>query len=55
LNEKFVVKNYWGKADEIQESMNEHYRNGYFPREIKLEPYQDEVHGFIIFELKEDK
>ncbi|MFD1736274.1 hypothetical protein ACFSCX_06805 [Bacillus salitolerans] len=53
MKEKFIVKSYWCKADKLQESMNEHYKNGYYPKEIKMNPYQDEVEGFIIYELKD--
>ena len=49
--EKFIVESYFSYANEVQEVMNEHYKNGYYPKEIQLEPYQDEVIGFVIYEL----
>lgn len=51
MKDKFIVDNYFCKPNELQESMNEHSRNGYRPKEIKVTPYQDRVEGFIIYEL----
>lgn len=53
LEEKFIVKSYFCEADDIQKSMNEHYKNGYYPKEIKMNPFQDRVEGFIVYELKD--
>jgi hypothetical protein len=53
LKDKFIVERYFCKSDKLQESMNKHFNDGYYPKEIKVSPYQDEVEGFIIYELKE--
>lgn len=53
LKDKFIVERYFCMSDKLQESMNAHFNNGYYPKEIKLVPYQDMVEGFIIYELKE--
>jgi hypothetical protein len=53
LKDKFVVDSYFGKANKLQESMNKRFSEGYYPKEIKLSPYQDMVEGFIIYELRE--
>jgi len=49
--EKFIVESYFHHDNEVQEIMNKHYENGYYPKEIQLEPYQNEVIGFVIYEL----
>lgn len=51
MKEKFKVQHYSCRAEELQESMNKHLEDGYYPKEIQLEPYQDLVIGFIIYEL----
>ena len=53
LKDKFVVESYFCKSEKLQESMNERFKDGYYPKEIKVSPYQDKVEGFIIYELKE--
>lgn len=53
LKDKFIVENYFCSTSKLQENMNKHFKNGYYPKEIKVNPYQDVVEGFIIYELKE--
>lgn len=54
MKDKFIVENYFGKTENLQERMNELFAKGYYPKEIKVEPYQGLVEGFIIYELKEE-
>ncbi|WP_226035684.1 hypothetical protein [Aquibacillus saliphilus] len=49
---KFIVENYFCNPEKLEEKMNEHFKNQYYPKEIKLNPYQDKIEGFIIYELK---
>ncbi len=53
MKDRFIVDSYFCKADKLQESMNKRFEEGYYPKEIKLNPYQDQVEGFIIYELQE--
>lgn len=52
-NKKFIVKSYFCKSDALTIEMNNMFENGYYPKDIKLSPYQDMVEGFIIYELEE--
>ena len=51
MGEKFRVEPYFCESTLLEQSMNEYYSHGYYPKEIKLQPYQDKVEGFIIYEL----
>jgi hypothetical protein len=53
MRDKFIVENYSCDPNRLQVDMNRHFEKCYYPKEIKLEPYQDQVMGFIIYELKE--
>lgn len=48
---KFIVRRYMGSPAEMQEDMNALYEEGYYPRKIKLDDYQNHVDGTIIYEL----
>lgn len=48
---KFIVRRYDMVSNEVVETdMNELYKNGYYPKEIKLSHYQNFVDATIIFE-----
>lgn len=51
MKERFLVEHYFCEAEELQVSMNKRFEDGYYPKEIKLEPYQNQAIGFIIYEL----
>lgn len=53
MREKFIIDTYFCRADELQVSINERFKEGYYPKEIQLTPYQGRVEGFIIYELLE--
>lgn len=53
MKDKFIVESYFCNSEKLQESMNERFKDGYYPKEIKVNPYQNMVEGFIIFELKD--
>ncbi|WP_374724112.1 hypothetical protein [Calidifontibacillus erzurumensis] len=53
MKEKFIVDRYFCNTSELQKSMNKRFEEGYYPKEIKLDPYQDKVEGFVIYELQE--
>ena len=38
----------------MEESMNDYFNKGYYPKEIKLDNYQDKVDATIIFELESE-
>ena len=52
MKDKFIVENYLCSSEKVTEKMNEHYKNGYYPKEIKLGIYQNHVEGLIVYELK---
>ena len=52
LKEKFIVESYFCEPDVLQGKMNKYFNDGYYPKEIKLKPYQSVVEGFIIYELQ---
>lgn len=51
MKSKFRVEPYFCESIILDQSMNDFYKRGYYPKEIKLQPYQDKVEGFIIYEL----
>ena len=53
MENKFIVESYFCNSETLTKKMNERYADGYYPKEIKVIPYQDKVEGFIIYELIE--
>lgn len=54
MDKKFKVEHYFCEKQKLEESLNEFYKAGYYPKEIKVEPYQNKVEGIIIYELIKD-
>lgn len=54
MDKKFKVERYFCERQKLEESLNEFYKAGYYPKEIKIEPYQNKVEGIIIYELIKD-
>lgn len=52
METKFKVVPYFCNTTALERSMNQLCEEGYYPKEIKLNPYRDSVEGFIIYELK---
>ena len=55
METKFKVVPYFCNTTALERSMNQLHEQGYYPKEIKLNPYRDSVEGFIIYELKGEK
>lgn len=55
MREKFIVQHYFCDSETLTNEMNRMYEKNYYPKEIKLEPYQNKIMGFIIFELEYSK
>ena len=55
MENKFIVESYFCNSETLTKKMNERYAGGYYPKEIKVSPYQGKVEGFIIYELIEVK
>ncbi|WHY82987.1 hypothetical protein QNH23_06325 [Siminovitchia fortis] len=53
MKQKFKVESYFCDARTLENKMNEQYEKGYYPKQIKVEHYQNSVEGFIIYELEE--
>lgn len=53
MKDKFIVKRYdMTLAEDLQKDMNKLYEKGYYPKEIKLDDYQNYVNATIIYELE---
>lgn len=48
---KFKVESYFCNDKTLENRMNELNEKGYYPKQIRVEPYQNSVEGFIIYEL----
>lgn len=55
LKDRFIVDDYFCRAEDLQTSMNKRFEDGYYPKEIQLEAYQDKTIGFIIYELQDGR
>lgn len=53
MEQKYIVKNYFALPEAVTDDLNKHMEKGYYPREINLEAYQDQVMGIVVFELRE--
>lgn len=55
MTQKFIVKRYViTSAQDMENDMNDLYNKGYYPKEIKLDNYQDKVDATIIYERDGD-
>ncbi|MFD1205813.1 hypothetical protein ACFQ38_12000 [Sporosarcina contaminans] len=52
MKEKFIVRIYMTPPNNMQDDMNGLAEQGYRPKEIKVEKYQNFVEGVIIYELE---
>lgn len=52
MMDRFIVEHYFCNSKTLSQRMNQLFEKGYYPKEIKLEPYQNKIEGFIIYELK---
>lgn len=51
MKEKFIIRTYLHDPSAVQDDMNGLVEQGYSPKEIKVEKYQNFVEGVIIYEL----
>ncbi|MFD1206671.1 hypothetical protein ACFQ38_16360 [Sporosarcina contaminans] len=54
MTKKFLIRRYNCKPEEMEVDMNDLYNEGYYPKEIKLDDYQDMVDATVIYELEGD-
>lgn len=53
IMKKFIVKRYdMSLPGEMTKDMNEKYEEGYYPKEIKLDDYQNYVDATVIYEFR---
>ncbi|MDW0113801.1 hypothetical protein QT711_11440 [Sporosarcina saromensis] len=54
MKQNFIVRTYICEPGDMQDDMNSLAKQGYRPKEIKLDKYQNYVDAVIVYELEGD-